>query len=689
MFVGGAADAAQVVVNGPADSGEFGARVAVLANGNFVVTDPGFDAPGPIADVGAVYLYRADGVLISTLRGSSANDRVGNGGTALLSNGNYVVSSPEWDNGPVTDAGAVTFGSGSSGISGIVSASNSLVGGTAHDQVGNPGVTALSNGNYVVHSTGWDNGAVIDAGAVTFGSGSTGIVGLVSASNSLVGGTAFDFVGSAGVTALSNGNYVVRSPFWDNGAVIDAGAATFGSGSSGISGIASASNSLVGGTASDFVGSNGVTALSNGNYVVRSRVWDNGPVIDAGAATFGSGSTGISGIVSASNSLVGGNTNDLVGNNDVTALSNGNYVVGSALWDDGPVVNAGAATFGSGSTGIVGLISASNSLVGSTANDSVGNPGVTALSNGNYVVRSTGWDNGAVINAGAATFGSGSTGIVGLVSASNSLVGGTANDQVSNPGVTALSNGNYVVGSSGWDNGPVINAGAATFGSGSTGISGIVSASNSLVGSTANDQVGNPGVTALSNGNYVVGSSGWDNGVVIGAGAVTLGLANGSVFGTITTQHSVIVAVAGSGASQVFAYDPARNQLVVGQRLSNRVVLQRTGLATAISIVGDAPDPSAAGQLVSFTATVNASTAATDGQVRFAASSGESCTDTTPTATSPTTADFSCALVFTVNGTSNVTAEYTGSIIHAYSGSAPELHTTIIDAVFANGFEAP
>jgi len=748
MFVGGAADAAQVAVNGPADSGEFGARVAVLANGNFVVTDPGFDAPGPIADVGAVYLYRADGVLISTLRGSSANDRVGNGGTALLSNGNYVVSSPEWDNGPVTDAGAVTFGSGSSGISGIVSASNSLVGGTAHDQVGNPGVTALSNGNYVVHSTGWDNGAVIDAGAVTFGSGSTGIVGLVSASNSLVGGTAFDFVGSAGVTALSNGNYVVRSPFWDNGAVIDAGAATFGSGSSGISGIASASNSLVGGTASDFVGSNGVTALSNGNYVVRSRVWDNGPVIDAGAATFGSGSTGISGIVSASNSLVGGNTNDLVGNNDVTALSNGNYVVGSALWDDGPVVNAGAATFGSGSTGIVGLISASNSLVGSTANDSVGNPGVTALSNGNYVVRSTGWDNGAVINAGAATFGSGSTGIVGLVSASNSLVGGTANDQVSNPGVTALSNGNYVVGSSGWDNGPVINAGAATFGSGSTGIvglisasnslvggtandfvgnfgvtalsngnyvvgssgwdngpvinagaatfgsgstgiSGIVSASNSLVGSTANDQVGNPGVTALSNGNYVVGSSGWDNGVVIGAGAVTLGLANGSVFGTITTQHSVIVAVAGSGASQVFAYDPARNQLVVGQRLSNRVVLQRTGLATAISIVGDAPDPSAAGQLVSFTATVNASTAATDGQVRFAASSGESCTDTTPTATSPTTADFSCALVFTVNGTSNVTAEYTGSIIHAYSGSAPELHTTIIDAVFANGFEAP
>ena len=132
-----------------------------------------------------------------------------------------------------------------------------------------------------------------------------------------------------------------------------------------------------------------------------------------------------------------------------------------------------------------------------------------------------------------------------------------------------------------------------------------------------------------------------------------------------------------------------RNQLVVGQRLSNRVVLQRSGLATDISIVGDTPDPSAVGQLVTFTATVTASPVPGNGQVRFVASSGESCTDTTPTATSATTASFSCAFVFTVGGTSNVIAEYTGSIIHAYSGSAPVPHTTITDpsAVFANGFE--
>jgi hypothetical protein len=43
---------------------------------------------------------------------------------------------------------------------------------------------------------------------------------LVSSGNSLIGGTANDFVGSDGVAALTNGNYLVVSQFWDNGAVV-------------------------------------------------------------------------------------------------------------------------------------------------------------------------------------------------------------------------------------------------------------------------------------------------------------------------------------------------------------------------------------------------------------------------------------------------------------------------------------
>ena len=133
--------------------------------------------------------------------------------------------SPNWANGAATGAGAVTWGSGTFGVSGAVSAANSLVGTTANDQVGsgvNGGVLALSNGNYVVESPNWNNGAAAYAGAVTWGSGTAGVSGPVSATNSLVGTTANDQVGFSDVIALSNGNYVVSSPDWTNGAAAKA-----------------------------------------------------------------------------------------------------------------------------------------------------------------------------------------------------------------------------------------------------------------------------------------------------------------------------------------------------------------------------------------------------------------------------------------------------------------------------------
>ena len=426
-----------------------------------------------------------------------------------------------------------------------------------------------------------------------------------------------------------------------------------------------------------------VTVLPNGNFVVTDQGFDApGPIADVGAV-FLYRPDGV--LIST---LRGSTANDQVGSGGVTVLSNGNYVVGSISWDNGAATDAGAATFGSGSTGISGVVSPSNSLVGSSANDRVSNFGITALSNGNYVVRSVNWDNGAATNAGAATFGSGTTGISGVVLPTNSLVGSTANDFVSANGISALSNGNYVVRSPEWNNGAATNAGAATFGLGTTGISGVVSPTNSLVGSSAIDLVSNAGITALSNGNYVVISVSWDNGATINAGAVSLGLGGGGVDGPLTTQHSVLGLVANSPLN--FAYDPPRNQLVVGQQASNRVVLHRTGVATAISIVGDTPDPAAAGLPVTFTATVSASPAPGNGQVTFRASSGETCTDTTVTASSATTASFSCTITFTTAGVSTVIAEYTGSIIHAYSGSGAETHTTTPpDNVFANGFETP
>jgi len=283
-----------------------------------------------------------------------------------------LVSSSEWYNGGIVDEGAVTWGNGNTGITGVVSAANSLVGFSADDCVGLYGVTALTNGNYVVSSSEWDNGGIVDAGAVTWGNGNTGITGVVSAANSLVGSSADDWVGLYGVTALSNGNYVVSSPDWNNGGIVSAGAVTWGNGNTGITGVVSASNSLVGSSASDLVGSYGVTALSNGNYVVRNPDWDNGGIVNAGAVTWGNGNTGITGVVSATNSLVGSSVGDSVGYDGVTALTNGNYVVSSPNWDNGGIGDAGAVTCGNGSTGITGVVSAANSLVGSSAGDQVG-----------------------------------------------------------------------------------------------------------------------------------------------------------------------------------------------------------------------------------------------------------------------------------------------------------------------------
>ena len=496
-------------------------------------------------NAGAVYLFNPNtGALLATLTGSQTDDNVGNSITALT-NGNYLVGSGVWDNGGIVNAGAATWGDGTTGINGAVSAVNSLVGTTAGDLIG-ISVTALTNGNYVTFSRFWDNGAMTNAGAATWGNGATGTAGTVSAANSLVGSTTDDEIG-ARLVALSNGNYVVGSHKWNDGAVARVGAATWGNGLGGTVGAVSAVNSLVGTTTFDQVSSGGITALSNGNYVVGSIAWNNGGLLGAGAATWGNGLGGTVGTVTIANSLVGTSGNDQIG--FAVALTNGNYVVVSSQWNNGALSNAGAVTWGDGTVGITGAVSAANSLVGTTPNNLVGLRGVTVLSNGNYVVVSPAWDNGALSNVGAVTWGDGTTGIIGAVSAANSLVGSTANDFVGqtslsgNP-VIALSNGNYAVPSPDWDNGAIVDAGAVTWGNGLGGTVGAVSAANSLVGTTMGDQVGSGGasglgVIALTNGNFVVSSPDWQSGG-LGLGAATWGNGLGGTVGSVSAANSLV-----------------------------------------------------------------------------------------------------------------------------------------------------
>ena len=610
--------AAQIDALGPPGSGRFGDQVTVLPNGNFVVTDPSFDLSNPtVVDVGAAYLYAPDGVQVSQLTGSSANDRVGKGGVTVLSNGNYVlvsqhwnarsaitwgsatlgvsgtvssansligrggatvvtalnngnyvVSSIEWDKpGPnrIHDVGALTWGSGTTGVSGVISAANSLIGSSASDQMGtnldgDPRnmVTALNNGNYVVVSMNWDavNPALYDVGAVTWGNGVTGTSGEISVSNSYIGASEGDRIGwsgyglsasTPGVTALTNGNYIFGSLAWHSSLPAGVGAVTWGNGAIGSAGYISSANSMVGSSLGDNIGSSGIIALANGNYVIASPNWSAlAPAIErVGAATWGNGATGTTGIVSPTNSLVGSQARDRVGNR-VTPLSNGNYVVGSSAWSSSEptVLNVGAVTWGNGMSGTFGVVSELNSLVGSSFSDFVGDYGaVVALTNGNYVVHSSVWDNAStqVANVGAVTWGNGLGGTTGKVSVANSVIGSSVADQVGfgfNDSY-ALNNGNYVIASSVWDNGLAVDAGAITWGNGSTGTTGVLSPTNSLVGSSTNDRVGGNPIYLLGNGNYVVSSVLWDA-AEIDAGAVTWGNGLGGTIGAISANNSLV-----------------------------------------------------------------------------------------------------------------------------------------------------
>jgi len=703
----GISSAGQIDIRGPPHSVAFGNAVTVLPSGNIVVCDPDY---GPNdRKLGAVYLYSPTGMLISALRGNNAGDHVGSYGIKVLANGNFVILSPSWNNGKSAAAGAVTWVDGSLGLSGVVSAGNSLVGSQANDSVGNGGVTALYNGNYVVSSYSWSNGKFASAGAVTWANGDKGLSGPVTADNSLVGadanevvgsnywilpvaalpngnyvvanpswrrdpqkggigavrladgttgargtfsetnslvGTvAGDSVGSGGIVVLRNGNYVVSSPIWSDGDVQSVGAVTWVDGKVGLVDRVSASNSLVGSSPSDYVGTSfnthPIVALVNGNYVVASMWWTNGTVHGAGAVTWGDGTKGTSGVVSASNSLVGSADNDWVGIDRVAALSNGNYVVGSSHWHNGTVesagavtwadgttglsgpvsvgnslvgtgffnsvgsqgiralsngnyvvpsprwsavgVGAGAITWANGSSGLVGTVSAANSLIGLPGSGGIGAWGVAALSNGNYLVGSPFWNNGTATQAGAVTWANGTTGLVGVVDASNSLVGTTAYDQIGYNFAYPLRNGNYVTASPGWSNGVDASVGAVTWGNGRTGIAGPVSAENSLVGSSAGDSVGggfdySNGFEAYSNSTYVVGSPHFRNGAIADAGAVSLIRGTGGTVGPISADNSVIGKTAGGGPSMVFDYDPAHDTLVVGESAGNIAVLFKADL---------------------------------------------------------------------------------------------------------------
>ena len=546
--------AAQIDWLGPLGSRAFGTAVKVLPKGNIVVTDPGQTVDGTYA-YGALYLYRPNGELISTLTGRIL-DYLGSGGVTVVGDSNFVVCSPQWrdDQSSARLAGAVTWVDGNVGLNGEVSSSNSLTGVSSQGSICDYGVTTLANGNYVVRAPGWGDGTEQNIGAVFWCDGSKGCSGPSTTSRALTGNYSGDFVGQSfgginSIFPLPNGDYVVASSFWSNGPVQRVGAVTLCGGQGQCNGLkVSALNSTVGARTDDFLGSSyggigistpGVTALKNGDFVISSVSANSSSTARVGAITRVAASSGMVGAISPSNSLYGTSENDFL-DAGVTALESGKYVINVPNWDNGAIVDAGASVLCIARAGCVGNLSAASGLTGSSANERIGFRPAVALVNGDYVVTSPFWSHSGDSPIGAVTLCSGHSGCPTEISIENSLVGSTPDDLIGNAGVIALSSGGYVVSSPWWTKGGVSLVGAVTHCSTSSACVGPVTPQNSLTGTSTGDLIGGgfPAAVALRNGNYVSQSTYWRSPAQSGEGAVTWGDGQNGTRGVVSTANS-------------------------------------------------------------------------------------------------------------------------------------------------------
>lgn len=278
--------------NPTSGASSFGSTTVSLVNGCVAVAKEN-DALGGF-NTGAVYLFNGKtGALLTTLLGANANDHIGSGGIIALTKGNYIVVSPNASRG----TGAVTWRSETVFADTKISRSNSFFGSTPGD-FSVVKTAALANGNFVIALPMWDLDEIADVGAVTWinganGADTNGNIGLISKANSICGSKRGDRVGFSGLSALTNGNCIIGSPLWNH----NRGAATWMNGSSGKDalgtfGVVSTSNSLIGGSVTDEIASS-IVPLSNGHALLYSPNW-NVPSRDShvGAVTWMNGTNG-------------------------------------------------------------------------------------------------------------------------------------------------------------------------------------------------------------------------------------------------------------------------------------------------------------------------------------------------------------------------------------------------------------
>ncbi len=474
----------------PATGNLFGNETVVLTNGNIVVSSPQDDLIA--TDAGAVYLFNPEtGAILGTINGANTGDKFGFGALKSLSNGNYVFGNIFADINGVVDAGTVILGNGTTGRE-----IGRISGASSNDLFGSTAIVPLSNGNYVFGNPNATINRAANAGTVILGSGTTGReIGRINGVNQ------DDAFGNNAITSLSNGNYVFGNPNADVGGIINSGAVILASGTTGTE-----VSRINGFNSNEYFGSNGITALNNGNYVFGNQNAGVNGVVTAGTVILANGNTGTE--ISRINGV---NPNDNFGNGNITALSNGNYVFGNPNAQINGITGAGTVILANGNTG-----TEINRISGVNPSDALGNLDITALSNSNYVFGSPFATINGNASAGTVILANGNTGTeISRINGVNSL------DLFGIGAITALSNGNYVFGNPSANVNGITAAGTVILANGTTGTE-----ISRISGINSNDRFGNNQITALGNGNYVFGNQ---NANINGINAVgTVIFANGT-----------------------------------------------------------------------------------------------------------------------------------------------------------------
>jgi hypothetical protein len=244
--------------------------------------------------------------------GDVTSDQLGSGGITALPNGNFVIVSPNDDEGGIVDAGSVRLVDGATGVQ----IGAAIVGDTAGDQFG-ARVAGLTNSNFVIVLPKDDVGGVVDAGSVRLVDGTTG-----AQIGAAVTGDVTNDLDNAGVGARPNGNFVIATPSVDVGGIVDAGSVRLVDGATG----AQIGAVISGDSATDRLGLGGFATLSNGDFVVISP-FDN--VGGARRRRLGAAGKWCDRRADRCRDR-GRRANDRLGSGGVIALTNGNFVIASA-----------------------------------------------------------------------------------------------------------------------------------------------------------------------------------------------------------------------------------------------------------------------------------------------------------------------------------------------------------------------